>query len=105
MERLREEPPGEEAPATVPGAPPGAPPGAAYAQQPYTVIDGRVGGDLNAALSAYWLACSEVKSALLKMHEDKPERYSAAKALKNARYDECKEVFERVLAHIGVHAR
>lgn len=68
-------------------------------------VTGPIAGDLELALKQYAEACSAVKVSLQAFESDKGSvLYTAAKETKTARYDQCKEVFERVLAHIGVRA-
>lgn len=65
-----------------------------------------VAHELSAALERYQDACLGVRHALENAGTsiDRGISYANAKTIKAEVYDQCKEVFERVLAHIGVRA-
>lgn len=76
---------------------------------PSTMVDlpvrSAVASELVEALEAYAESSAAVKVALLSFEADNGALYAATRETKHARYNAAKEVFERVLAHIGVHAR
>lgn len=100
MERLREDAP-DQAPAATEAKAEAAKPERA----PVTIevpLDQSVATVFASALEVYAERCRLVQLAL----RDPADygKYAVAKSFKTESYEYCKELFERVLAHIGVRA-
>lgn len=100
MERLRKDAP-DQAPATTEAKTEAAKPEAA----PIKIVvplNQSVATSFEGALGRYAERCRFVREALLK--PDDHNAYIVAKSMKTESYEQCKELFEKVLAHIGVRS-